>query len=129
MTGKSKSEENKNTKRANSSSFRILALIPVLIVAVIVGLVKYNPQLFDSFFKEKSSPAGQILVEDNSLDKTASEESYSPGPEVPLLSFSPDENELDIENGDLTASEDMGSEASHPYEIEVEKDKLAERIK
>ncbi len=127
MNGKIKPTENKNTKRANSNSLRIFALILGLVIAVIVVLVKYNPQLFDSFFKEKSSPAEQILVQDSSLDKAAPEESYFPGPEVPLLSFSPDENELDRENGDLTVAENKEPEARHPYEIEVEKDELAEK--
>lgn len=129
MHEKIKPVENKNTKRANSNSLRIFALILGLVIAVIVVLVKYNPQLFDSFVKEKSSPAEQILVEDSSLDKTAPEESYFPGSEeVPLLSFLPDENELDRENGDhLRGAENLEPEARHPYEVEVEKDELAKK--
>ena len=136
MDVKIKPAENKNTNRANtnranSNSLRIFALILGLVIAVIIVLVKYNPQLFDSFFKEKVSPAEQILVQDSGLDKIAPAESYLTGPEVPLLSFSPDEKELDkeldTENEDLVIAENMEPEARHPYEIEVEKDELAEK--
>lgn len=127
MTGKIKSEENKNTKKANSNFLRNFVLILGLIVAIIVVLIKYKPQLFDSFFKEKSSPAEQILLQDNNLDKTVIEESYSPGPEAPLPSFSPDESELDKDDKDLEVEEGMEPEAKNPYEIEVEKDELAKK--
>ena len=124
MTGKIKSEENKNAKKANSNFLRNFVLILGLIVAIIVVLIKYKPQLFDSFFKEKSSPAEQILLQNNNLDKTALEESYSPGPEAPLPSFAPDESELDK---DLEVAGGIEPEAKHPYEIEVEKDELAKK--
>ncbi len=127
MTGKIKSEENKNVKKANSNFLRNFALILGLIVAVIVVLIEYNPQLFDSFFKEKASPAEQILVQGNKPDKITLEDGYSPGPEAPLLSFSPDEDELDKEDEALEVAEDIEPEAKHPYEIEVEKDELAEK--
>ncbi len=127
MTGKIKSEENKNAKKANSNFLRNFVLILGLIVAIIVVLIKYKPQLFDSFFKEKSSPAEQILLQDNNLNKTAPEESYSPGPDIPLPSFSPDESELDKYDRDLEVEEGMEPEAKHPYEIEIEKDELAKK--
>lgn len=125
MTGKIKSEENKNAKKANSNFLRNFVLILGLIVAIIVVLIKYKPQLFDSFFKEKSSPAEQILLQDNNLNKTAPEVSYSPGPDIPLPSFSPDESELDKYDRDLEVEEGMEPEAKHPYEIE--KDELAKK--
>lgn len=127
MTGKIKSEENKNTKKANSNFLKIFALIFGLAIVAIVVLVKYNPQFFDSFLKEKKPHTEQILVQDSVVDKAASEDNYSPGPEAPLPSFSPDANELDEDSGDITSSEDTEQEAIHPYEIEVEKDELAKK--
>ncbi len=130
MTGKIKSEEKQSPKKTNSNFLRNFALMLGLIVAAIVVLVKYNPQLFDSFLKEKSSSTEHTLEQNNKLDKTNSQESYSVGPEPPLLSFSPDEGETDIDDiddGDLEKEEDMEPETQHPYEIEIENDELAEQ--
>jgi len=126
MTEKIKSEEKRSSPKKNNNNFiRNFALTLGLILAAIIFLVKYNPELLDSFLKGKSSPVKQP-VEQIDKDKSAPEESYSVGPKPPLLSFAP-ESELDSDDEDLEIEEDVEPEAQHPYEIEIEKDELVEQ--
>jgi len=92
MTEKIKSKEKKSYPQSNRNFSRNFALTLGLILVAAVYCpfwIKYNPQLLDDFFKQKSLPVTQP-VEQINKDKSASEESYSVGPESPLLSFAPE---------------------------------------
>ena len=126
MTEKIKSKEKKSYPKSNSNFFRNFALILGGVLVVFGFWVKYNPQLLDGFFKQKSLSIKQT-VEQMDKDKSASEENYSVGPEPPLLSFAPEGSEVVLGEEELETSEDDVLEAQHPYEIEVERDKFAEQ--
>jgi hypothetical protein len=126
MTEKIKSKEKKSYPPSNRNFARNFALILGFILIAIVFLLKYNPQLLDGFFKQKSLPVTQP-VEQIDKDKSASEESYSVGPEPPLLSFAPEGSEVILDDEDSATEEDVESQEQHPYEIEVERDEFAEQ--
>ena len=119
MTEKIKSKEKKNSPQSNRNFSRNFALTLGFILVAIIFLVKYNPQLLDGFFKQKSLPVDK--------DKSASEESYSVGPEPPLLSFSPEGSEVVLDDEDRETEEDVELEEQHPYEIEVERDEFVKQ--
>ncbi|MCF8494101.1 MAG: hypothetical protein K9G65_01720 [Rickettsiaceae bacterium] len=126
MTEKIKSKEKKSHPQSNRNFSRNFALTLGFILVAIVFLVKYNPQLLDGFLKQKSLPINH-LGEQIDKENSASEESYSVGPEPPLLSFSPEGSEVVLDEEDRQTEEDVESEEPHPYEIEVERDEFAKQ--
>ena len=113
MTEQTKSEKKQVSHKKKSNFFRnSVFIITVLFIAGIFLVKQIRPDLIEKIYPQAGSSGdtnvSQEFTPDSDLVKEALQEVYSFGPEPPLLSFSPEEEESE--------EEEMVSEIIDPYE-------------
>lgn len=99
MTKKTKSDENKTQAKNGSNFLRNFIFIILLFFAGFMFIKLVKPELLDVFVTSRGISESNELVEESALEDSLTiaevmQEEYSVGPEPPLLSFAPDEEEL-----------------------------------
>ena len=115
MTEQTKSEKKQVSHKKKSNFFRnSVFIITVLFIAGIFLVKQIRPDLIEKIYPQAGSSGdtnvSQEFTPDSDLVKEALQEVYSFGPEPPLLSFSPEEEESE-EEPTAETEEEAGKEA------------------